>query len=84
MSIRHILSTLWLSIQFTPYFIGGNIIQIVLGLTLLLYLMASKKFSKMPEVLLFEIEYSLEFVPTNPPFLYRPSDTKIQIAIISW
>ena len=41
-SIRHALLTLWLSIQFTPYFTGRNIIQIVLGLILLLYLMASK------------------------------------------
>ena len=40
--------------------------------------------SKMHCILLFEIEYSLEFVSTNPPFLSRPSDTKIQTAIIWW
>ena len=33
-------------------------------------------------ILRFEIEYSLEFVSKNPPFLSRPSDTKIQTAII--
>ena len=33
-------------------------------------------------ILLFEIEYSLECVSTNPPFLSRPSDTKIRTAII--
>ena len=38
----------------------------------------------MPCILLLEIEYSLEFVSTNPPFLSRPSDTKIQAAIIWW
>ena len=32
-------------------------------------------------ILLFETEYSLEFVYTNLPFLSRPSDTKIQTAI---
>ena len=35
----------------------------------------------MPCILLFETEYSLEFVYTNLPFLSRPSDTKIQTAI---
>ena len=40
--------------------------------------------SKMTCILLFEIEYSLEFVSTNLPFLSRPSDTKIQTAIIRW
>ena len=35
----------------------------------------------MPYILLFETEYSLEFVYTNLPFLSRPSDTKIQTAI---
>ena len=37
--------------------------------------------SKMPCILLFETEYSFEFVSTNPPFLSRPSNTKIQTAI---
>ena len=36
----------------------------------------------MPCILLFEIKYSLEFVSTNPPFLSRPSNTKIKTAII--
>ena len=35
-------------------------------------------------ILLFEIEYSHEFVSTNPPFFSRPFDTKIQSAIIWW
>ena len=35
----------------------------------------------MPCILLFETEYSLEFVYTNLRFLSRPSDTKIQTAI---
>ena len=34
--------------------------------------------SMMPCILLFKIEYSLEFVSTNLPFLSRPLDTKIQ------
>ena len=42
----------------------------------------AKPDSKMPCILLFGIEYSLEFVSTNPSFLSRPSDTKIQTAII--
>ena len=41
----------------------------------------AKPRSKMPCILLFETEYSLEFVYTNLPFLSRPSDTKIQTAI---
>ena len=40
--------------------------------------------SKMHCILLFEVEYLLEFVCTNPPFLSHPSDTKIQAAIIRW
>ena len=44
----------------------------------------AKPDSKMPCILLFEIQYSLEFVSTNPPFLSCPSDTKIQTAIIWW
>ena len=35
----------------------------------------------MPCILLFETEYSLEFVYTNLPYLSRPSDTKIQTTI---
>ena len=35
----------------------------------------------MPCILLFETEYSLEFVYTNLPFLSRPSDNKIETAI---
>ena len=42
----------------------------------------AKPGSNMSFNLLFEIEYLLEFVSTNPPFLSRPSDTKIQTAII--
>ena len=42
----------------------------------------AKPGSKMPCILLFEIEYWLEFVSTNPPFLSFPSDTKVQTAII--
>ena len=53
----------------------------VLSLILQLYPMASKTWVKMPCILLFETEYSLEFVYTNLPFLSRPSDTKIQTAI---
>ena len=44
----------------------------------------TKPGSKMPCILLFEIIHSLEFVSTNPPFLFRPSDTKIQTSIIWW
>ena len=33
--------------------------------------------SKIICILLFEIEYSLEFVSTNPPLLSRPFDSKI-------
>ena len=40
--------------------------------------------SKMPRILLFEVKYSLEFVSTNLPYIYRLSDTKIQTAIIWW
>ena len=40
--------------------------------------------SKMPCILLYEIEYLLGFVFVNPPFLSRPSVTKIQTAIIWW
>ena len=43
----------------------------------------AKPGSKMPCILLFEIEYVLEFVSTSSPFLSRPSDTKIQTGIIS-
>ena len=42
----------------------------------------AKPGSKMPCILLFEIEYWLEFVSTNSPFLSFPSDTKVQTAII--
>ena len=45
-SIRHILPTPWLSIQFAPYLIGGKIIQMTLGLNLQLYPMASKTWLK--------------------------------------
>ena len=45
-SIRHVLPTPWLSIQFTSYLIGGKIIQIVLGLILQLYPMANKTWLK--------------------------------------
>ena len=45
-------------------------------------LLLTKPGSKMPWILLFEIEYSLEFFSINPPFLSRPSDTKIEAAII--
>ena len=38
----------------------------------------------MPYILIFGKEYSLELVSTNPPFLFRPSNTKIQAAIIWW
>ena len=42
----------------------------------------AKPGSKMSCILLFEIEYSLEFVSTDLPFLSRPSNTKVQTAII--
>ena len=35
--------------------------------------------SKMTFILLFEIEYLLEFVSTNSPFLSRPSYIKVQM-----
>ena len=44
----------------------------------------SKPGSKMPCILLCDIGYSLDFVSVNPPFLSRPSDIKIQTAIIWW
>ena len=47
-----------------------------------LQLQLAKPGSKMSCVLLFETEYSLEFVSTNPPFLSCPSDAQIQTAII--
>ena len=51
----------------------------VLGLILL-----TKHGLKIPCILLSEKEYSLEFVSKNPPFLSRPSEAKIEIAIIWW
>ena len=42
-----------------------------------LILWLTKPGSKMPCILLFEIEYSLEFVSKNPPFLSHPSDNKV-------
>ena len=39
----------------------------------------AKPGSKMPCILLFEIEYLLEFVSTNPPVLSRPFDTQTAI-----
>ena len=44
----------------------------------------AKPGSNMPCIALFEIQYSLEFISKNPPFLTRPSDTKIQTAITWW
>ena len=44
--IRHVLPTPWLSIQITPYLIGGKIIQMVFGLILQRYLMAGKSWLK--------------------------------------
>ena len=46
MSIRQVLPTPWLSIQFTHYLIDGKIDQMVLGLILLLHCMASKAWLK--------------------------------------
>ena len=40
--------------------------------------------SEMPSILHFEIEYLLEVVYGNPPFLSRPSRSKIETAIIWW
>ena len=45
-SIGHVLLTPWLSIEFTPYLIGGKIIRMVLGLILLLYRITSKTWPK--------------------------------------
>ena len=46
-------------------------------------LIASKAWLKKRScILLFETEYSLEFVSKNPTFLFSPSDTKIKTAII--
>ena len=42
----------------------------------------AKPDSKMPCILLFEIQYLLELVFTNYPFLSCPCDTKIQEGII--
>ena len=53
--------------------------RMVLGLILL-----TKHGLKIPCILLSEKEYSLEFVSKNPPFLSRPSEAKIEIAIIWW
>ena len=44
--MRHVLSTPWLSVQFTPYLIGGKIILMVSGLILQLHPMASKTWLK--------------------------------------
>ena len=44
----------------------------------------AKPGSKMPCILLFEIEYLFQFASTNLPFLSRTSDTKIQTAVIWW
>ena len=67
-----------------PYLSGGNIIQMVLGLIWPLYPMAYKTWLKNRCISLFDIKYSLEFVSKNPPFLSRPSEAKIEIAIIWW
>ena len=53
--------------------------RMVLGLILL-----TKHGLKIPCILLSEKEYSLEFVSKNSPFLSRPSEAKIEIAIIWW
>ena len=66
-----------------PYFISGKIFQMVLGLILQLAIpWLEKPGSQMPCLVLFEIECSLEFFSTNPPFLSLPSNTKIQTANI--
>ena len=56
------------------------------SLVLLCYfiLWLAKLSSRMLCILIFEIEYLLEFISKNPHFLSRPSDTKIQIGIIWW
>ena len=46
--------------------------------------MASKTWLQIVLHITFCDRIFLEFVSKNPPFLSRPSDTKIQIAIISW
>ena len=56
--------------------------QMILGLLCHFIQRVAKPGLKMPCVLLFEIEYLLEFVFSNPPFLSHPSDAKIQAAII--
>ena len=48
MSIQHVLPPPWISIQITSYLIGRKIIQMVLGLILQRYLMASKTWLKDP------------------------------------
>ena len=85
-SIRHVLPTPWLIKQLTPppFPLPPPLPpQTVLGLILLLFCMASKTWLKNAFHYTFEIGYSPEFVSTNARFLSRPSDTKIQTAIIS-
>ena len=65
-----------------PYLIGGKIIQMVLGLILQLYPMASKSWLK--DSLHFTF-WDRTFAPVcfyKSSFLSSPSDTKIQTAII--
>ena len=66
------------SIQFTSYLIGVKITQMVFGLILLLYPIASKFGSKMPCILLFEIEFCsssflkiLLFYPVLPTLRFK-------------
>ena len=65
-----------------PFLIGDKIIQMVLSLNLLLFPMTNKTWI---ENYFARVKtYSLEFVSKYPPFLFRPSDTKIQTTVICW
>ena len=76
--IQHVLPTPSISIKFTHYLIGGKINQMVWFLFCFSIQWLAKLDLNITCILRFEI------VSTNPPFLSRPSDTKIQTAIIWW
>ena len=71
-------------IVYLPILLGERLIKWSWVLFCYFILWLAKPSSKMRWILLFEIEYSIEFVSTNYPFLSRPSDTKVQTTIIWW
>ena len=64
-SIRYVLPTLWLSIQFAPILLVERLFKWSWVLFYNFILWLANPGSKMPCILLFEIEYSLQFVSTN-------------------